>query len=96
MYKESDHAAVVSSSSSNNTNEVDDFEPLLQNLKMITQLAAAFAALSLWPGAYAMRPVFVSSNNTADGNATTDPMAACKLYAHMNVHLSSGWEPLAS
>jgi M6 family metalloprotease-like protein len=61
---------------------------------MAIQFAAALAALSLWPGAYAMRPVISIGNDTSDGNATTDPMAACRLYAHMNVHLSSGWEPL--
>jgi M6 family metalloprotease-like protein len=63
---------------------------------MITQLAATLAALSLWPGTYAMRSVTKSSgNDTAGGNTTTsNPFAACQLYAHMNVPLSSGWEPL--
>ncbi|KAK6821397.1 hypothetical protein PG995_002965 [Apiospora arundinis] len=70
---------------------------------MLPLAAAALAVLSVCPSAYAMPPLHQpdgfdnnngTTNGTADGNSTsTDPMAACKLPAHMNVWLSSGFAP---
>jgi len=70
---------------------------------MLPLAAAALAVLSACPIAYAMPPLHRpddfdnnngTTNGTTDGNSTsTDPMAACKLPAHMNVWLSSGFAP---
>lgn len=57
---------------------------------MASRFAAALAAMSLWTGADAMRPLVESGNGT---EAADDPMDACRVRAHPDVALSAGWSP---